>query len=274
MTTNAKQPVEQRLVALEVTEGIATIALNHPEQRNALSPELVDSLVAALKSIDSDASVSCAILTGMGTSFSAGGNPKRMLESGLYVDMTQDEIRKFYRDGIQRIPLAFEQLEVPVIAAVNGPAIGAGLDLASLCDVRIAAETAIFSSSFVKFGLVPGDGGAWLLPRAIGASNAARMIFTGDRITAAEALQMGLVSEVLPSGALLDAARAIAKRIASNPPHAVRMAKRLLATSAKATLAEALEAARTMQALAHKTADHREAVTAFLEKRDPKFEGR
>lgn len=262
------------LIDLEKGGGIATIRLNDPDRRNALSPELVDALIETLAEVDQDRAVRCAVLTGAGTTFSSGGNPKRMLQPGLYPDMTKAQLRQFYRDGIQRVPMVFQDLEVPIIAAVNGPAIGAGLDMACMCDLRIASEAASFAASFVKLGLVPGDGGAWLLPRAIGMASAARMILTGDTIDAAEALRIGLVSATIPSDALLAEARKLAERIAANPPHAVRMAKSLLAASAQSSLTEALEAARTMQAVAHKTEDHREAVSAFLEKRAPRFQGR
>ena len=162
---------------------------------------------------------------------------------------------------------------MPVIAAVNGPAIGAGCDLACMCDIRIAGESAKFAESFVKLGIVPGDGGAWLLPRVVGFSKASEMAFTGDMLNAAEALACGLVSRVVPDGELLDAAHALAARIAANPPHAVRMTKRLLREGRTASLAAILETSAAAQALCHTTADHHEAVAAFLEKRTPVFKG-
>jgi enoyl-CoA hydratase/carnithine racemase len=162
---------------------------------------------------------------------------------------------------------------VPVIAAVNGPAIGAGLDLACMCDVRIAAETAVFAESFVKVGIVPGDGGAWLLPRIIGFSKATELALTGETIDAAEALRIGLVSRVVAPDGLMAAAREVAGKIAANPPHAVRMTKRLLREGQTATLANILELSAAMQSLAHATRDNDEAIDAFLEKRRPIFTG-
>ncbi|XKH38395.1 enoyl-CoA hydratase-related protein [Azospirillum doebereinerae] len=162
---------------------------------------------------------------------------------------------------------------MPVIAAVNGPAIGAGCDLACMCDLRIASEAARFAESFVKVGIVPGDGGAWLLPRVVGFSKACEMAFTGDSIDAAEALACGLVSKVVPPAELLPAAQALAKRIAVNPAHAVRMTKRLLREGRHVRLDTLLEMSAAMQALAHATADHREAVDAMLGKRPPTFTG-
>jgi enoyl-CoA hydratase/carnithine racemase len=181
--------------------------------------------------------------------------------------------RLAYKRGIQRLPLAFAALEVPVIAAVNGAAMGAGCDLTCMCDLRIAGESAKFAESFVKLGLIAGDGGSWLLPRVVGWSKAAEMALTGDVIDAAEALACGLVSRVVPDAELLDAARTLARRIAANPPHAVRMTKRLLWEGRRADLATLLEMASAMQAAAHATADHEEAVSAFLEKRTPEFRG-
>ena len=164
-------------------------------------------------------------------------------------------------------------LPVPVIAAVNGPAAGAGCDLACMCDLRIAGESARFAESFVKLGLIAGDGGSWLLPRVVGWSKASEMALTGDLIDAHEALACGLVSKVVPDAELLGAARALARRIAANPGYAVRMTKRLLWESRRADLATVLELAAAMQAAAHTTGDHAEAVDAFLDKRPPAFKG-
>jgi enoyl-CoA hydratase/carnithine racemase len=158
-----------------------------------------------------------------------------------------------------------------VIAAINGPAIGAGLDVACMCDIRIASEKAIFAESFIKLGLVPGDGGAWLLPRAVSASKAAEMAFTGDTINAADALACGLVSKVVAPEALEAEARAIAERIAINPAQALRITKRLLREGEHSRLESLLEMSAAFQALVHHTKDHGEAVEAFLGKRSANF---
>ncbi len=255
--------------------GIVTITLNQPELRNAISdPAMIDAILAALDRLNTDHSARVAILTGAGTAFSSGGNVKKMgAARGGLSDALPALTRHNYRTGIQRIPLAFEVVEVPIIAAVNGPAIGAGCDLACMCDIRIAGESARFAESFVKLGIIPGDGGAWLLPRVVGMSKAAEMSYTGDMVGAAEALACGLVSKVVPDAELLDAARALAGRIAANPPHAVRMTKRLLQEGQHTRLSTVLEMSAAMQSLAHATADHKEAVAAFLEKRKPTFTG-
>jgi enoyl-CoA hydratase/carnithine racemase len=253
---------------------IVTITMNRPEMRNPISEAgMVDGIVDALERMSADPDVRCGILTGAGTAFSSGGDLKKMQEGLTQGAQQPTQTPKYYSRGIQRIPLAFAKLDVPVIAAVNGPAIGAGCDLTCMCDIRIAAETARFAESFVKVGIIPGDGGAWLLPRVVGYSKACEMAFTGDMVDAAEALACGLVSKVVPDAELMTAARALAKRIAANPAQAVRMTKRLMAQGRELSLPALLEMSAAMQALAHTTADHREAVNAFLEKRKPAFTG-
>jgi enoyl-CoA hydratase/carnithine racemase len=263
-------------VLYEQDGGVVTITLNRPEARNPCSdPDIVAALEAALERLDRDISVRVAILTGAGSAFSSGGNLKKMAaRDGGLADALPANTRRNYRAGIQRLPLAFEALEVPVIAAVNGPAIGAGCDLACMCDVRIAAESARFAESFVKIGIVPGDGGAFLLPRIVGFAKAAEMSLTGDMLDAREALACGLVSRVVPDAELLPAARAIAARIATNPPHAVRLTRRLLRESTRMTLPQLLELSASFQALAHATEDYEEAIGAALEKRQAVFKGR
>lgn len=256
-------------------DGIVTLTLNRPELRNPISdPEMVEALVAALERLDSDPRARVAILTGAGKGFSSGGNINEMKPGSSSLNAgSPARTRINYKRGIQRLPLAFAALEVPVIAAVNGAAMGAGCDLTCMCDLRIAGQSAKFAESFVKLGLIAGDGGSWLLPRVIGWSKAAEMALTGDVIDAREALACGLVSNVVPDAELMDAARALALRIAANPPHAVRMTKRLLWEGRRADLATLLEMAAAMQAAAHTTGDHEEAVDAFLAKRAPEFKG-
>lgn len=255
-------------------EGIVLLTLNRPELRNPISDlEVIEALLAALARLETDPAARVAILTGAGKGFSSGGNINEMKPGGNLNSGSPAATRLSYKRGIQRVPLAFAALEVPVIAAVNGAAMGAGCDLTCMCDLRIAGESAKFAESFVKLGLIAGDGGSWLLPRVVGWSRAAEMALTGDAIDAAEALACGLVSRVVPDADLIDAARALARRIAANPPHAVRMTKRLLWEGRKADLPTLLEMASAMQAAAHATADHEEAVAAFLEKRQPQFKG-
>ena len=256
-------------------QGIATITLNRAELRNPISDlDLIEALLDTLTQIEDDPNVRCAILTGAGTAFSAGGNLKAMRpDSGGLNASLPARTRRNYKSGIQRLPLAFAALEVPVIAAVNGPAIGAGLDLACMCDLRVASESAKFAESFVKLGIIPGDGGAWLLQRIVGFSKAAELTLTGETIDAAEALRIGLVSQVVPAADLIEAARKMAARIACNPSFAVRMAKRLLWDAQSMSIGQVLEMSAAMQSVAHATKDNAEAVNAFLEKRKPVFKG-
>jgi enoyl-CoA hydratase/carnithine racemase len=254
-------------------DGIVVLTLNRPETRNPITDaETIAAILAALERLEGDPDARVAILTGAGKGFSSGGNINEMKPGGNLNAGTPVQTRRNYKVGVQRLPLAFAALEVPVIAAINGAAIGAGLDLACMCDLRIAAASAKFAESFVKLGLISGDGGAWILPRIVGFSKAAEMALTGDTIDAQEALACGLVSKVVPDGELLNAARALAARIAANPTQAVRMTKRLLWEGLRSDLAPLLEMAAPMQAIAHTTADHAEAV-AFLEKRKPQFKG-
>lgn len=178
---------------------IVTVRMNHPETRNALtSPEQIQEFVDLCAELRRDPSARVMVLTGNGSAFCAGGNVKDMRSrEGIFAG-SPFELRNTYRDGIQRIPLALYELDIPVIAAVNGPAIGAGLDLACMCDIRLASSSALFAESFVRLGIVPGDGGAWLLPRIIGIPKASLMAFTGDTIDAAKALEWGWWSRFAP----------------------------------------------------------------------------
>jgi 2-(1,2-epoxy-1,2-dihydrophenyl)acetyl-CoA isomerase len=254
---------------------VVTLTLNRPESRNAIGTHQdCDDLSEAFERAQADGSVSCIVLTGNGKSFSAGGNLKAMKErNGIGPLDRPDATRANYKRGVQRIARTMWECEVPMIAAINGHAIGLGLDLACLCDMRIAAEGAKFASSFIKMGIVPGDGGAWILPRAVGLAKAAEMIFTGDMLDSAQALQMGLVSQVVPAEQLLEAANALAARVVANPARALRLAKRLLREGQQQRLADVLELSAAYQALAHETGDHAEALDAFLEKRAPVFTG-
>lgn len=255
----------------EQNGAIITLTMNQPEIRNVLTGNTAsEEFVDVCAKISADTSVKVVIVTGAGPVFSSGGNVKDMRRF-FEDDIAPATIREWYRHGIQRITLALHNLDVPTIAAVNGPAIGAGCDLACMCDIRIASDTATFAESFIKVGIVPGDGGAWLLPRAVGMSKAAEMSFTGDAIDATEALACGLVSRVVPAEKLLAEANALAARIAKNPGPTLRMTKRLLREGQHAKIDTLLEMSAGFQAIAHKTPQHREAVMAFIEKRKPVF---
>ena len=254
---------------------IVTLTMNRPEERNAIGSHAdCEALVDAVERAAADPQVAVLVLTGAGSAFSAGGNLKGMRDrDGIGPLDSPLATRSNYIRGIQRIPLALWNCELPTIAAINGHAIGAGLDLACMCDIRIAAQGAKLASSFIKMGIVPGDGGAYFLPRAVGLAKAAEMMFTGDAIVSDDALACGLVSRVVPADALMDEARALAERIAANPPQTLRLVKRLLREGQHARLDELLQLSAAFQALAHETADHREALAAFFDKRSPVFTG-
>lgn len=249
---------------ITIADGVAVWTLDLPKVGNAITGhDVIAAFERAVDDANANDEIRVVILTGSGRFFSAGGNVREMAdEEGLFGLDPVDQ-RHGYADGIQRIPRAMQRCEVPVIAAVNGAAIGAGCDLAMMCDLRIAAESAFFAESFVQLGLIPGDGGSWFLQRAIGYERAAEMTFTGDRVDAATALEWGMVSRVSSDDALLDDARELAARIAKNPPHALRMAKRLLIESRTSSLDSVLNLAAAMQPLAHQTADHKERVARW-----------
>jgi enoyl-CoA hydratase/carnithine racemase len=245
--------------------------INLPEQRNPISsPEMADAFESAVSTAMSE-DVRAIVLTGAGSAFSAGGNIKDMDQRKGLFGGTALEQRTAYRTGIQRIPRALLGCDIPLIAAINGPAIGVGFDLTMMCDLRIAARSAVMAESYVQLGIIPGGGGAWLLPRAIGAARAAELLFTGDRIDADAALQYGIVSRVVDDDELLDVARELASKIARNSPDAVRVAKRLMREGAQQSMPSHLEFAAALQPLLQGSANHREALSSFLERRSPVY---
>ena len=256
---------------LELHDRVALLTFRRDDVRNALSStELTADIIATLAWANASPDVSVLILTGEGSAFSAGGNIKTMGERSKAPPF---ELQQNYKRGIQRVPLALQEAEIPVIAAVNGPAIGAGFDLANMCDIRIGSTNAAFGETFVNLGIIAGDGGAWFLQRLLGYQRAAELTFTGRIVKAEEARQLGILLEVTEPDALLPRARALAQKIAAKPPLAVRYAKRLLKLAQQQPLPEHLEVCASYQALCHKTDDHAEALAAFFEKRQGKFKG-
>lgn len=253
---------------------IVTLTINRPEIRNPLgAAEDPENFANAVARINADRDVRCVILTGAGKAFSAGGNVKAMREGGEGFGGPGVHIRERYRTGIHRIVKSVWGIEVPVIAAVNGPAIGLGNDVACLADTRIAADTASFGATFLKIGLIPGDGGAWLLPRIIGMARASQLLYTGDVINAQTAREWGLVSEVVPADELMARAREIADKICVQAPDVLRMTKQLLRHGMSSSFDAIMELSASMQAIAHHTSDHMEALDAFFEKRTPVYKG-
>ena len=261
-------------VLYEKSERIVHLTLNRPDTRNALSADVIGELVAGLKRAHADDEVSVAIIAGAGKGFSSGGNLNEIKAMTTTDNLTMDELERWYTDGIQQIPLTIVDIDVVTIAAVHGHAIGAGCDLAAMCDLRIAAESASFAESFLRVGLIPGDGGAWFLPRIIGEARAKEMLFGANPIDASRALDWGLVSDVVPDAELPAAALAMARNIAGLPPQGVRKAKQLVRRSVTDSLAASLSMAAKMQAELQQLDDHLEAVNSILEKRQPQFTGK
>jgi len=259
--------------ALELDGRVAVLTFKRDDMRNALTgTNLVDDICATLEWATACPDISVLILTGAGSAFSAGGNIKTMRERSA--SSTTEELERYYRHGVQRIPRAMKYIEVPVIAAVNGPAIGAGFDLVNMCDLRIGSTSATFGETFINLGIMAGDGGGWYLRRVVGAQRAAELTFTGRIVKAEEARALGILLEVTEPGQLLSRAREIAAQIAAKPPLAVRYAKRTLQLAQHQGLDEHLDACASFQAALQKTEDHLEALAAFFEKRGGNFKGK
>jgi len=263
------------LIKIERRGPLELWTLNRPERLNAL-PDLGDgdAFSAACQAVNGDQSVRCVVLTGAGRAFSAGGDLKAMKGKSDLFEGAGAEIRERYRRVVHRIVRSLYGLEVPLIAAVNGPAMGLGCDIAGLADLRIASDAASFGVPFLKLGILPGDGGTWLMPRNVGYARSAELLFTGRTLDAATALDWGLVNRVVPAAALMDEAIATAQTVAAQAPQALRMTKALLRQGRDATFDQILEMTAAMQALAHLTDDHAEGVAAVLEKRPADFTGR
>lgn len=270
------QPLPEMIDStLEVNDRVATLTLARDDLRNALTgTALVDDIVRAAEWLNTGDDVSVMILTGKGSAFSSGGNIKEMQSrQGIFAGSAAD-IEKSYRLGIQRMTLAMDKVEVPIIAAVNGPAIGAGFDLACMCDLRLASNKAVVGETFINLGIIPGDGGAWYLQRLVGYQRAAEMTMSGRLVKADEALSLGLFLEIVEPEHLLTRAVEMARQLADKPPLALRLTKRLLRMARDRDLNDVLQASASFQGMLHQTEDHQEAVSAFLEKRPGCFCGR
>lgn len=262
------------LLLVERRGAVAIVTINRPEQRNALGfgsdGDVVEAHVAAL---NADQDLRCVVLTGAGSAFSAGGDLKLLRQLANDVDMRPPDFLKLYEAGIHRVVRGFWNLEMPVIAAVNGPAIGLGNDLACLADMRVAAASAKFGATFLKIGLVPGDGGAWILPRIIGWDRAAELYFAGRVIDAATALEWRLVGQVVEDDLLLERVIDLAEMVCLQPPQVLRSTKRLMRAGMMQGFEDIMALSARYQVMAHLTDDHREALDAIHERRAPRFSG-
>jgi enoyl-CoA hydratase/carnithine racemase len=259
---------------LSLKERVAELTFNRDDVRNALTgTTLVDDIIATLDWCNRTPDVSVLIMTGAGTAFSAGGDIKQMRDREGLFSGSALQIQDQYRRGIQQLPLAMQKAEIPLIAAINGPAIGAGMDIACMCDLRIGSTDTLLGETFINLGIVSGDGGTWFLPRLIGTQRAAELLFTGRLVKAPEALELGLLLELVAPEQLLDRARELATQIAAKPPQALRLSKRLLQLGQRMQLPDFLDQCAAFQGMAHDTNDHIEAVNAFLDKRPADFQG-
>jgi len=252
---------------LAVDQRIATLTFNRDDLRNALTGSaLIDDICAVADWVNRCDAVSVLVMTGAGAAFSSGGNVKDMAERGGDFAGGVAEVATRYRRGIQRIPLALQAVEVPVIAAVNGPAIGAGFDLANMADIRIASTKAKFGETFLNLGIIPGDGGAWFMQRLIGYQRAFELTLSGRVIDAEEAKEYGIVLEVCDPEALMEKVGELAGRIAAQPPKATRLTKRLMKMAQRTELKDFLDLCAVFQGMCHNEPEHLEAVNAMLEK--------
>ncbi|WP_206483624.1 enoyl-CoA hydratase-related protein [Thalassotalea sp. G2M2-11] len=252
---------------LTLNNKVATLTFNRDDVRNALTgTAITDDIVTTINWINQNKAVAVLVITGAGSAFSSGGNIKDMANrSGDFAgDVAELEDR--YRHGIQRIPLAIHQCEVPVIAAVNGPAIGAGFDVANMCDIRIASSKAKFGETFVNLGLIPGDGGAWFMQRNIGYQRAAELTFTGRVIDAQEAKEFGVVLDVVSPEQLLMRADELANQIATKPTDALRLTKRLMKMAQRTDLPDFLDVCAVFQGMCHNNPEHLSAVNEMITK--------
>lgn len=253
----------------------AILQFERDDVMNALTGSaLVDDICQAIDWANANQELSCLILTGAGRAFSAGGNVKDMRDKKGMFSGSASEISQAYRQGIQRISKAVFNAEVVTIAAVNGPAIGAGFDLCCMCDLRIGSERTRFGETFINLGLIPGDGGGWFLQRLVGYQRAAELTFTGRVIDADEALALGLLLEKVASDELLARAEAMAAEIASKPPITLRHSKRLLKQAQRQELGDFLDVCADVQAQCHGTGDHALAMDAFFNKTPATYTGR
>ena len=264
--------MEYTNIKFKIENGIAHLILARDDIRNAFSEKnFSDEIVDAIERTQLSEEARVLVLSAEGSAFSAGGNIKDMRDKKGIFGGGPAGTRRGYVEGIQKVPKALYTLDIPSISAVQGPAIGAGCDLALYCDIIIASENAKFGETFINVGIIPGDGGAWILPRRVGLQRAAELIFTGRIVSGKEAAEIGLALECVQHEKLMTRVTELAETIAARPPVTARMLKSLLRQSLSSSLFDFLDNCAALQAICHSTDDHLEAVTAMLEKREPTF---
>ena len=257
-------------------DGVAVITLNRPEKMNSFTHRMIEEWAWAIEQARDDDNVRAVIVSGAGSRAFCAGMDVQQEAAGAGVLRTESgpaERRNALRYNVHKVPRALMLLDKPYIAAVNGAAVGAGMDMASMADLRFAADTARFGMAYVRVGIIPGDGGAYFLPRLVGPARALELIWTGDTFTAQQALEWGYVSRVVPAGKLMEETRAFAARLAEGPAVAIQLSKRLVYRSLETDLDHALDLAQSAMVIAQSTEDAREGPRAFVEKRKPVFQG-
>lgn len=259
------------LLKFEIDRGVATITLNCPDKLNAFTDEMLDRWVAALEACRIDPEVRAIVITGTGRAFTTGGDVDSFSASAA---LSPALIKERLVQGIQRLPRKMEEIDKPIIAALNGFATGGGLDIALACDIRFAAESARLAETYARMGLIPGGGGAYLLPRIVGMAKALEMLWSCDWVDAREAERLGLVNQVFPDAELMERTYSFARKVAEAAPISVQLIKRVARLSLGQSLDIALDIAASNLPMARTSEDHQEAVLAFKEKRQPRFQGR
>jgi 2-(1,2-epoxy-1,2-dihydrophenyl)acetyl-CoA isomerase len=254
----------------DIHERIATLTLNRPDKLNAFTQEMIDAWAEALTECRDNNDVHAIVVTGAGRAFCAGGDLGEMRQR---IDESPFQQKDFIWSHVHRVATTVELIDKPVIAAVNGAANGAGMDMALMCDLRFSADSASFAEGYVKLGLVPGDGGAYFLPRLVGTARALELLWTGDTLNAQQALELGIVNRVYSNADLLNETYAFAQRLVNSPAMAVRAIKRLVYQGQRSDLRTHLDAASSLMGITGSSDDHREALLAIAEKRKPEFTG-
>lgn len=258
-------------IEIEKKDHALWIFLNRPEASNAFTVEMIDELVGILGLADQDNEIRCMVLSGRGKHFCAGGDVKNMQGKKEMFAGEANELRERYKRGIQKIPMAFSQLSTPVIAMINGAAIGAGLDIACMCDLRVASEFAKFGETFTKLGLIPGDGGSYFLQRIVGFAKAMEMTLTADVYSAQDGKNMGLFTNVVSSDQLEKTVQIYVDKICANAPIAIQMAKRAITHAYRSDLNSNLDLLAAYQGITQRTSDHFDALSAISEKKEADF---
>ncbi len=256
-----------------VKDHIATLLLNRPAKKNAFTDGMLQQWRQSLLDAQDDPAVRVIVVTGAGDAFCSGGDLGRRTSEPQAVEPTILERKQRFGKTTHSVALTIPHIDKPIIAAVNGAAVGAGMDMALMCDIRLAARSARFAEAYVRVGLIPGNGGCYYLPRIVGVARALELLLTGEFVGAEEALKIGLVNQVYDDDKFLDFVYAYAKRIASMPPVAVAMIKRAVYQSLTCDLRTSLELIASQMTIVQTTDDYREAIAAYKEKRPGNYKG-